>query len=192
MGGHETVVDGVPAADAQVTVEEFRAAMRRLVTGVTIIVARHEGRPWGMTVSAFTSVCAEPPTVLVCVNNNTVLARAMQADGRFAVNVLSQDQEFLSRLCAMPGAAKYLDDYCVPQQELPLGVTVPVLQDSLVTFDCELRESRVVGSHLVSFGEVTAVISPSSRTPLLYGEGRYHEPVHVDASGWRGGGLAFG
>lgn len=66
-----------------VTADEFRAAMRRLVTGVTIITATYKSRPWGMTVSAFTPVCAEPPTVLICLNRNTVLAGAVQTGGRF-------------------------------------------------------------------------------------------------------------
>src|SRR3546814_20372252 len=42
----------------------FREAMRRAVTGVTIITTYHEGRPWGMTVSAFAPVCMKPPPLL--------------------------------------------------------------------------------------------------------------------------------
>src|SRR3546814_2198910 len=48
----------------------FREAMRRAVTGVTIITTYHEGRPWGMTVSAFAPVCMKPPNLLVCVNRS--------------------------------------------------------------------------------------------------------------------------
>ena len=176
----------VPATGTRdVTADVFRTAMRRQVTGVTIITAQHQGRAWGMTVSAFTSVCAEPPTVLVCVDRRSVLSQAISADERFAANLLSQDQEFLSRLCSRRGTPKYVDDYCLQPDELDITVGAPVLRDSLVSFDCVLRESHVMGSHLVCFGEVLGVITPQERLPLLYGAGRYHEPTDLYSSAWR-------
>ncbi|HEY9389187.1 MAG TPA: flavin reductase family protein [Mycobacteriales bacterium] len=160
----------------------FVAAMRRMVSGVTVVTTRHDGRPWGMTVNAFSSVCAEPPTVLVCVNNRTATAADIRRDGRFAVNLLSQDQLFVSRLCAKPGQVKYLDDHTVSPDELPAGVTMPVLRDSLATFDCVVGEARPVGTHLVVIGTVEAIITPPSRTPLLYGQGRYLHGVAISES----------
>ena len=157
----------------------FRLAMRRMVSGVTVVTTRHDGRPWGMTVNAFSSVCAEPPTVLVCVNNRTVTAVDITRDGRFAVNLLSQDQLFLSRLCARPGEVKYLDDYTVRPDKLPGRATMPVLRDSLATFDCRVSDARPVGTHFVVIGTVEAIITPAPLTPLLYGEGRYLHGVAI-------------
>lgn len=178
---------GSATPGSAVTADEFRAAMRRLVTGVTIITATHENRPWGMTVSAFTPVCTEPPTVLICLNRSTVLAGAVQVTGRFGVNLLSQDQEFLSRLCSRPGIPKYLDDYCIP----PEGASAPLLHDSLAAFDCDLDDARVVGSHLVLMGLVSGVVVDGSRRPLLYGAGRYHEPIEFGPTSHLGGQLAW-
>ncbi len=158
----------------------FRAAMRRVVSGVTVVTTCHDGRPWGMTVNAFSSVCTDPPTVLVCVNNRTVTASDITRDGRFAANLLSQDQLYLSRLCARPGVVKYLDDYTVAAGELPEQVTMPVLRESLVTFDCKVIEARPVGSHFVVIGAVEAILAPAARTPLLYGEGRYLHGIGID------------
>ncbi len=158
----------------------FRAAMRRVVSGVTVVTTCHDGRPWGMTVNAFSSVCTDPPTVLVCVNNRTVTASDIMRDGRFAANLLSQDQLYLSRLCARPGDVKYLDDHTVAAAELPEQVAMPVLRDSLVTFDCKVSEARPVGSHFVVFGTVEAILAPATRSPLLYGQGRYLHGVAID------------
>lgn len=160
----------------------FRAAMRQMVSGLTVVTTWHDGRPWGMTVSAFTSVCAEPPTVLVCVNDQTVTAADIARDGRFAVNLLSQDQLFLSNLCARPGAVKYLDNHTVRPDDLgepAEPVVMPVLRESLVTFDCTVGEVRPVGSHLVVIGTVEAIVAPVPRTPLLYGQGRYLHGVAI-------------
>lgn len=157
----------------------FRAAMRRVISGVTVVTTRHDGRPWGMTVNAFSSVCVEPPTVLVCVNNRTVTASDIALDGHFAANLLSEDQLYLSRLCAQPGQPKYLDDFVVAPDEMPMHVATPVLRDSLVTFDCTVGEARPVGSHFVVIGTVDTILTPPARKPLLYGEGRYCRGVEI-------------
>lgn len=158
----------------------FRAAMRRLVGAVTVITTRHDDRTWGMTVNAFTSVCAEPPTVLVCVNTRTVTAADIERDRRFAANVLSQDQLYLSRLCSRPGEVKFLDDHVLNPDELPCRAAMPVLRDSLVTFDCKVAEARPVGTHFVVIGTVEAILAPSVRPPLLYGGGRYMHGVEIE------------
>src|SRR3546814_20993576 len=68
LSGASDPVSIVPDGDG------FREAMSRAVTGVTIITTYHEGRPWGMTVSAFAPVCMKPPTLLVYLNEATVTA----------------------------------------------------------------------------------------------------------------------
>jgi flavin reductase (DIM6/NTAB) family NADH-FMN oxidoreductase RutF len=160
--------------------DTVRAALRRAISGVTVVTTEHEGRPWGLTVSAFTPVCIEPPTVLVCVSSRTVTGAAIGAGGRFAVNLLSQDQLYVAQRCARAGRPKYLDDDVVTPTELPARVAAPVLRDSLVTFDCEVTEARPVGSHLVLFGAVRTVLAPAARQPLLFGDGRYHHCVEFD------------
>src|SRR3546814_12567428 len=76
----------------------FREAMRRAVTGVTIIPTYHEGRPCGMTVSAFAPACMKPPTLLFCVDEATVTAEPIQRYRRFCVNLLSHRKIPVSQL----------------------------------------------------------------------------------------------
>ncbi|WUD70789.1 flavin reductase family protein [Streptomyces sp. NBC_00510] len=181
--GKDTVrLDAAPrppekTADA----DAFRSAMRRVVGGLAVVTTRHDGRAWGMTVSAFASVCLEPPTVLVCVNERTVTAADIHRESRFAVNLLSLDQVPVSQLCSRQGTVKFVDDHVLAGSELPAEVNSPVLRDSLVTFDCETAEARPVGSHLVVIGTVRAVIAPGLRSPLLFGQGRYQRGVDMEA-----------
>ncbi|MFQ3452047.1 flavin reductase family protein [Bradyrhizobium sp. UFLA01-814] len=158
----------------------FRTAMRRMVGGVTVIATRHAGRPWGMTVSAFTPVCMDPPTLLVCVNSRTVTASDILRDGRFAVNLLSQAQLHVSQLCSAAGSDKYVDDHVVPAALLPSRVVMPILRDSTVSFDCKVAEVRPVGSHNVVIAIIESILAPMSRRPLLYGEGKYLRGVGID------------
>jgi flavin reductase (DIM6/NTAB) family NADH-FMN oxidoreductase RutF len=150
---------------------DFVRAMRNVVSGVAIITTFYESRLWGMTVSAFTPVCAEPPTLMVCVNTRTVLAAVLREGSGFGVNVLSQDQEFLSRACARPGATKFLGHYLdlVGADSSPSGLLLP---DSVAAFDCVVTDARTVGTHLVVMGTVLE-IAVSDGEPLLYGSGHY-------------------
>lgn len=167
--------------------DAFLTAMRRVVSAVTIVTTRHDERPWGMTVNAFSSVSAEPPAVLVCVNNRTVTAADITRDGRFAANVLSQEQLFLSRLCSRPGELKYLDDYTMGAD----AANMPVLRDSLVSFDCAVTEARAIGSHFVVIGIVETIIAPAARDPLLYGQGRYLHGISISEAPAMIGALAW-
>jgi flavin reductase len=105
---------------------------------------------------------------MVCVNTRTVLAAVLAEGSRFGVNVLSQDQEFLSRACARPGTSKFLDHY-VDDGSSSGGLLLPT---SVAAFDCVVSDARTVGTHLVVLGAVREV-STSDRVPLLYGSGNY-------------------
>jgi flavin reductase (DIM6/NTAB) family NADH-FMN oxidoreductase RutF len=167
--------------------DSFRAAMRRVISGVTVITTGHQGRPWGMTVSAFTPVCMEPPTLLVCVNDSTKTASDITRTGEFAVNLLSQAQLYLSQLCSRAGKDKYLDGHVVHANELPAAVRAPVLRDSIVTFGCKATDILSIGSHLVVIGAIESILAPRPLPPLLYGEGRYLHGVAIGANEGREG-----
>ncbi|CAN7258969.1 flavin reductase family protein [Rhizobium sp. LjRoot258] len=155
----------------------FRSAMRKVVGGVSIITTLHEDRPWGMTVSAFTPVCMEPPTLLVCVNRETVTANCITKLQRFAVNVLSQEQLAISQFCSRPREDKFIEEFVVSRCDHPDRIHMPVLQNSLITFDCSATATLVVNSHLVVMGRVMSVLAPSAKKPLLYGQGEYMHGV---------------
>lgn len=167
------------AIESRVDASAFRATMRRSVGGVTIVTTRHEGRPWGMTVNAFSPVCMDPPTLLVCVNNGTVTAADIADDGRLGVNLLSQAQIDLSQLCSAPGERKFLDDHVVPPNKLPEGVAMPVLRDSLVTYDCRVAAILPVGTHSIVIATIECVLAPAPLPPLLYGDGHYMHGVTI-------------
>lgn len=81
----------------RVDVAAVRAAMRTFATGVTVVTTRGDGAPSGVTASAFSAVSLAPPLVLVCLSALSSTLREIEANGVFAVNVLSEEQESLSR-----------------------------------------------------------------------------------------------
>src|SRR6185436_8684866 len=81
-----------------ITPDEFRAALGRFATGVTILTVRDvNGADHGMTVSSFASVSLSPPLVLSCIAREADMYAALKGATSFALSVLAADQEALSR-----------------------------------------------------------------------------------------------
>src|ERR1700736_5661352 len=94
VGQPEQAADGSAQADElrRLTPEEFRDVIGHFASGVTVITASHDGEYKGTTASAVSSLSLEPPMVLICLNKESSTARAVAAAGRFAVNILGEDQ----------------------------------------------------------------------------------------------------
>src|SRR6266480_3548834 len=78
---------------ARINPLEFCQALGHLASGVTVITNVIEGAIYGMTANAFTSVSLEPPFVLLSVNNYAHMHERLSHSKRYAVNILSEEQE---------------------------------------------------------------------------------------------------
>jgi len=146
----------------------FRSVLGRFATGVTIITARDgTGRDHGMTVSAFSSLSLDPPLVLVCIGNDATMAPVMAAAGSFAVSILSDRQESLSRRFAGKLDDRFAD---VPRSPGVHGNVL--LDDVLASLECRIVARHPAGDHVIVVGEVEAGHVRDGR-PLLYYRGGY-------------------
>jgi flavin reductase (DIM6/NTAB) family NADH-FMN oxidoreductase RutF len=154
------------------TPTEFRSALRCFAAGVTVVTTRDpEGRPSGLTASAFTSVSLDPPLVLVCVDHAATAHPDLRMRGWFAVNVLRREQEALSRQFAVSGGDKFRG---VPYHEGHAGL--PLIDDALATLQCRVVEAHEAGDHTIFIGQVEAATVAGGR-PLVYFHGGYHTLV---------------
>ncbi len=155
-----------------VTADEFRAALGRFATGVTVItVETAAGDVHGMTASAFCSVSLRPPLVLVCVDRLAETYLHLRERRQFGVSILKEEQEALSEFFAdaerNPGAA-----YRLAIKYRPMKSGTPVLQNALGNLDCSVLSAHEAGDHTIFVGEVREVIV-NEGPPLLYFRGRY-------------------
>src|SRR4029077_3446280 len=91
-----------------VSESDFRNALSRFPSGVTVATTMgSDGKPHGITVSAFCSVSLDPPLVLICVERTTISHDAFDAGGAFVVNILSESQEDISEQFAAPAEDKF-------------------------------------------------------------------------------------
>ena len=149
----------------------FRAALSRFASGVTVVTARREdGRPHGLTVSAFSSLSLEPPLVLVCIDKKARAHDLLARSSYFAVHILRDDQEHLSRhfSSSLPDGGLFRG---VAMRE-GLG-SLPLIEDVLVTIECSSRGAHSGGDHTIYVGEVERVDIRNGR-PLLYYRSDYY------------------
>jgi flavin reductase len=152
-----------------VDAEQFKHALRRWPSGVTVVTSRAGEKIHGMTVSAFSSVSLDPPLVLVCADkaSNT---HPVIAEGRvFAAHILAQGQEPLSHRFSSK-AAEWRRFEGI---EWKSGVTgAPILPDALAVLDCRVVAAYDVGDHVIYIGEVETV-QLADAEPLLWYGGSY-------------------
>src|SRR5947209_20414786 len=87
--------------------DEFRDVIGHFASGVTIVTALHDGRAFGTTASAVTSLSLEPPMLLICMNKQSETGRAVAASRRFGVNILGAHQAQLAERFARKGGDKF-------------------------------------------------------------------------------------
>ena len=165
MTDHQTATTPASAATTPaIDAATFRAVLGRFASGVTVVTVRDaEGRDHGMTVSAFCSVSLEPPLVLACIDRSASLLGALEAGGAYAITMLSESQEALSRRFASD-----VDDRFdgVGYMRGPRGSAL--LDDALAWLECSV-ESRVdAGDHVVVIGRVEHAQVSERASPLLY------------------------
>lgn len=154
-----------------VTGDLFRQALGHWGTGVTIVATSgNEGKPYGLTVSSFTSVSLDPPLILVCLDNRISGLQAFRDSEMFSVSVLAEDQAHLSTLFAKKDSER-------PPELYFTGKTgVPLIRGSLVAIECKTHAMYPGGDHHILLGQVEAVEFGAARDgagPLLYFRGKY-------------------
>ena len=133
----------------------FRRVLGHFATGVTVVTTNHNGTISGLTVNAFCSVSLDPPLVLVCVDLSSNTLPLIRESKNFAVNILSNEQEYLSRCFATPSIERY-ENFC--HAEYATAVTgAPILKGTLAFVDARVVAEYPGGDHIIFLGQVEAI-----------------------------------
>lgn len=147
--------------------------MSHFPTGVTVVTSGREERAEGMTANAVISVSLDPLLFLVSVHKDARLHPRIREEGYFAVSLLADDQEGLSRLFASPERSSGLS--AANALGGGYGETgAPLAAGSLVAIECELETVYPGGDHDLFLGRVVAVhMGDTRKGPLVFHEGSY-------------------
>lgn len=151
---------------------EFRQTLGAFGTGVTVITTRGEAHDYGMTATAFSSVSLDPPLILVCIISGARGAEVIPANGVFAVNILSSEQEPMSNYFVSKDRPRGRDAFAeIPHREVATGS--PVIDGVAAFVDCRLVSTHEEGDHLIFIGEVLALGVEPEVEPLIFHGGSY-------------------
>jgi len=133
----------------------FRQVMGQFATGVTVVTTCGQGKPAGITVNAFCSVSLDPPLVLVCIDLISHTLPAIRESGSFAVNILTDEQEYLSRCFAGSTQERY-EHFC--HADFHTAATgAPIIDGSLAFIDARVVAEHPGGDHVIFLGQVEAM-----------------------------------
>jgi len=156
-----------PSSDA------FRQAMGHFATGVTVVTTLDEQRPHGITVSALSSVSLDPPLVLVALDRRRRIAPIVRARGRFAVNILGEDQQAISDCFAGAPVAPDREAFCGATWQ-PGSTGLPLLAGAIASLECTTVDVVSAGDHDLFIATVDALANDDRHPPpLLYYRRRY-------------------
>jgi flavin reductase (DIM6/NTAB) family NADH-FMN oxidoreductase RutF len=151
--------------------EEFRAALGRFASGVTIVTTKDKAEGLhGITVSAFCSVSLNPPLILICIDNRSSSLEHLAEGCCFAVNILSEEQQHLSQKFASKDPDRFGG---VDFKEGDLSRS-PLLDQAIAHLECRAVHNYPAGDHTIVVGEVECV-QVSGDNPLLYCRGGYQK-----------------
>lgn len=149
---------------------DFRRALGHFAAAVTVVTTqRKDGEPVGITVTAFSSLSLEPPLVLICIDKRAKIHDHLERDRFFAVNILREDQESVSRRFASSEPNQFRD---VGYTDGPSGA--PLIQDAICSIECKIVELLPGGDHTIIIGEVESHHVQEGK-PLVYFRGGYAE-----------------
>ncbi|TRX54987.1 flavin reductase family protein [Thalassomonas sp. M1454] len=147
---------------------QFRNALGKFPTGVTIVTTKFGDELIGMTISSFNSVSLDPPLILWSIDKGARSLPAFKEASNFAVHVLCEDQQEVSNLFARQGADKFAN------VELETGIgDVPMLKEYSARFQCQVEHQYEGGDHVIIVGRVLDFDAHDCKDPLVFHSGRY-------------------
>lgn len=186
MRGGFANLKGVPAVDGKVGQgirDRFLDGMSHAACTVNIVTTDGPAGRAGVTVSAMASVSADSdwPTLLVCVHHLSPAATKIVENGVLCVNVLRDDQSYISDTFAGRFRDEIGDKFdCAEWVVMPSGA--PRIEDPLVAFDCRLLSSEKVGTHHIFLCEVHDLHVARAGSPLIYANRAYGSSIRIDGA----------
>lgn len=151
----------------------FRQGMSNLGAAVNVITTDGAAGQAGFTASAVCSVTDSPPTLLVCLNRSASVFETFKYNQVLCVNTLAAHHTELSNVF---GGKTPMSERFLRGKWSTLITQAPVLEDALVSFDCEIVQSMSVGSHDVLICQVKAMKQNEGKNALMYFNRAYCEP----------------
>ncbi len=160
--------------------DSFLQGMSHAASTVSVITTDGEHGRMGVTVSAMCSVSADPPSLLVCVHHQSKACDALQKNGVLCVNILRDDQSYVSDTFAGRRPAPTEGDPFSCAEWITCKTAAPALADALANFDCRVEQFSQFGSHFIFIATVEDIRYQEEGRALVYANRAYGRAVQID------------
>lgn len=167
--------DPARAPDSTPLVEpaEFRRAMGRFGTGVTVATTFAGSHDHAMTANSLTSVSLDPVLMLICVEQEARWHEAVLEAGVWGISVLPARARGVAEWLSTPGRPLHGQLDRIPHHRGPV-TGVALLDGALATLECRTTDVHPAGDHSIVVGEVCSVHTPSrAEAALVHFRGRF-------------------
>ena len=158
--------------------EDFLNGMRYVANSVTVVTTDGKAGVSGATVSAFSSVSADPPMVLVCLNSESTTLEKIRENTDFCVNVLPEGAKHIAERFAGFHDEKFADRFEGMDFTDSKGPS-PVISGA-TAFICKLDEMVTSGSHIICLGRVIETHA-GNFTPLIYMDRKFKRISDIES-----------
>ena len=142
----------------------LRDILRKYPTGVTVVTSILDGVACGGTMNSFCSVAINPPLVAVFISKNSRTASGIMQCGKFAINILTNEQENVAKIFSADGSS----DKFQPETYWYGESGMPLLNEAMGHIECDLFLSQDIADHSMFVGSVKAGDVDTEREPLVY------------------------
>lgn len=152
--------------DVETIEESYRAGMRQLASGVSIVTSAADGVWYGLIATAVCSVSIAPPTLLASVNHEASAFRAIERSGIMGVSILGAAHDDLVGIFSDP--ARRAERFR-PEQWMRLITGAPVLKRAIAAFDCRIVDKMSYATHTIFLGIPEQVrLGDRAEPPLIH------------------------
>ena len=148
----------------------FADTMASLAATVCVATSADGDERYGRTVTAVTSLTAQPPSILVSITKGSDLARLIEKTEQFSLSLLADDQEEIGN--AFAGKLSLEDRFKIGVWgQWPSGQ--PKLAGAATSIECKLAGVVEMDTHCLFIGILVSA-EKTEASPLLWYEREYH------------------
>lgn len=174
----------IAVADTSPTVDrgEFLLSMRTVPGAIAIVAAADGDEKTGMAATAWNSLCADPPMLLVCINRNASAHSLIQRVKGFSVNLVPSDAQETVAIFSAQRELNGRDRFLAGHWRLGSGGQ-PLLNGAVAAFECDFIAEHRYGTHSIFVGKVRSLERAGDIEALLHVNGGFARAERFPALG---------
>lgn len=153
--------------------KSFWRVLGERIVGITVVTAHGKDGPTGFLGLSAAHVTADPPTMLVSIDDKTSALSAVLESRHFAINILPASARDVADIffgkTALKGAARFDSRWGT------LSTGAPAFNGALGVIDCALTDTHRVGTTTICVGRVAALVCRSEGRPLAFFRGQVRD-----------------